>query len=84
MSRFPKPVGIYAPTITAFNPDESLNEQGTRAFARFLVDSGVHGLAPMGSAGEFFALSEEERMTVMEWTLNEVSGKVPVYAGTGH
>jgi 4-hydroxy-tetrahydrodipicolinate synthase len=38
----------------------------------------------MGSAGEFFAMSDEERMTVMEWILDEAAGKVPVLAGTGH
>jgi len=79
-----KPFGIYAPTLTAFNADESLSEQGTRAFVRFLLDSHVHGLAPMGSTSEFIALSEKERMQVMDWTLAEVNGKVPVYAGTGH
>jgi 4-hydroxy-tetrahydrodipicolinate synthase len=79
-----KPSGIYAPTITGFNADESLNEKGTRAFVRYLLDSGVHGLAPMGSAGEFCALSDEERMQAMEWILDEVNGQVPVYAGTGH
>jgi 4-hydroxy-tetrahydrodipicolinate synthase len=84
MSEYPKPVGIYAPTITAFNADESLNEKGTRAFVRHLLDGGVHGLAPMGSAGEFFALTDEERMQAMEWILDEVNGHVPVYAGTGH
>lgn len=84
MSDYPKPVGIYAPTITAFNADESINEKGTRAFVRYLLDSGVHGLAPMGSAGEFFALTDDERMQVMEWILDEVNGQVPVYAGTGH
>jgi 4-hydroxy-tetrahydrodipicolinate synthase len=84
MSEYPKPVGIYAPTITAFNADESLSEEGTRAFVRNLLDAGVHGLAPMGSAGEFFALTDEERMQAMEWILDEVNGQVPVYAGTGH
>ena len=79
-----KPFGVYAPTITAFNADESLNEKGTRNYVRYLLDSNVHGLAPMGSAGEFIALTEKERMQVMEWTLTEVNGKVPVYAGTGH
>jgi 4-hydroxy-tetrahydrodipicolinate synthase len=79
-----KPFGIYAPTLTSFNADESLNETGIRAFVRFLLRSGVHGLAPMGSAGEFIALSEKERMQVMEWILEEVNGQVPVYAGTGH
>jgi 4-hydroxy-tetrahydrodipicolinate synthase len=84
MPDFPKPVGVYAPTVTAFNTDESVCEKGTRAFVRFLLDAGVHGLAPLGSAGEFIALTDEERMRAMEWILDEVNGKVPVYAGTGH
>jgi len=84
MTNSPKPIGIYAPTVTAFQADESLDERGTRAFVRFLLDAGVHGLTPLGSAGEFVALTDEERMTAMEWILDEVNGKVPVYAGTGH
>src|SRR5580658_6287992 len=84
MPGYVKPVGIYPPTITAFNTDESLNEKGTRAFVRHLLDGGVHGLAPMGSAGEFFALTDGERMQVMEWILDEVNGQVPVYVGAGH
>ncbi len=82
--RVEKVVGVYAPTVTAFKSDESIDEEGTRAFVRFLLNSGVHGLAPMGSAGEFCALSMEERKQIMEWTLEEVNGRVPVYAGTGH
>lgn len=84
MTQVIKPRGIYAPTVTAFNHDESLNKGAIRAYVRFLLDSGVHGLAPMGSAGEFIALTERERMQVMEWILEEVNGQVPVYAGTGH
>lgn len=84
MASFSKPIGIYAPTVTAFNADESLNEQRTREYVRFLLKSGVHGLAPMGSAGEFVALTEKERMRAMECTLEEANGIVPVYAGTGH
>jgi len=44
MPDFPKPVGVYAPTVTAFNADESLNQRGTRAFVRFLLDAAIHGL----------------------------------------
>ncbi len=84
MEKWPKPCGVYAPTITAFNSDESLNEKATKAFVQFLLRSGVHGLAPMGSAGEFIALSMKERMQTVEWVLEEVNGRVPVYVGTGH
>lgn len=84
MSQCVKPYGVFAPTVTAFNQDESVNKSATQAYIRFLLDAGVHGLAPLGSAGEFFALSVPERMQVMEWILEEVNGRVPVFAGTSH
>jgi len=74
--------GIYAPTVTAFNSDESLNAEGTRAFVRFLLDAGVDGLAPLGSAGEPVALSTEERMKALAAIVEEVAGSIPIYAGT--
>lgn len=74
--------GIFAPTVTAFNSDESLNPEGTRAFVRFLLDAGVDGLAPLGSAGEPVALSTEERKKALEAIVDEVAGCVPIYAGT--
>ena len=84
MENWPRARGVYAPTVTAFGSDGSPNEKGVRAFVRFLLNSGVHGLAPMGSAGEFIALSEKERMRTVEWVLDEVGGRIPVYVGTGH
>lgn len=75
--------GIFAPTVTAFKNDESLDTQGTRAFVRFLLDQGVHGLTPLGSAGEPVAMSVHERMLALDAIAEEVNGQVPIYAGTG-
>ena len=75
--------GIFAPTVTAFHSDESLDTKGTRAFVRFLLEQGVHGLTPLGSAGEPVALSVAERMKALDAIVEEVDGRVPIYAGTG-
>ena len=75
------PRGIYAPTITAFNRDGSVNLKGNREFVRFLLDQGVHGLVPLGSSGEPIALTMDERKAVLETIATEVAGKVPIYAG---
>ena len=74
--------GVFAPTVTAFNSDASLSVKGTRAFVRFLLDQGVDGLTPLGSAGEPVALSVAERMQALEAIVEEVAGRVPIYAGT--
>jgi len=75
--------GIFAPTVTAFHSDESLNSEGTGAFVRFLLSQGVHGLTPLGSAGEPVALSVDERKKALDAIVKEVNGQVPIYAGTG-
>ena len=75
--------GIFAPTVTAFHGDESLDTKGTRAFVRFLLEQGVHGLTPLGSAGEPVAMRVAERMKALDAIVEEVDGRVPIYAGTG-
>jgi 4-hydroxy-tetrahydrodipicolinate synthase len=74
--------GVYAPTVTAFNKDESLSLPGIRAFVRFLLEEGVDGLTPLGSAGEPVAMSTAERKQALEAIVEEAGGRVPIYAGT--
>ena len=75
--------GIFAPTITGYKPDGSISLEGTRQFVRFLLDQGVDGLTPLGSAGESVALSLRERKCLLEAIVMENAGQVPIFAGTG-
>lgn len=75
------PRGVYAPTITAFEKDESVSLGGTRAFVRFLLAQGIEGLVPLGSSGEPLALTLGERKAVLDAVMAEAGGKVPVIAG---
>jgi len=75
--------GIFAPTITGYHSDGSISLEGTRKFVRFLLNSGVDGLTPLGSAGEPVALSVDERKSLLEAIVEENAGQVPIYAGTG-
>jgi 4-hydroxy-tetrahydrodipicolinate synthase len=46
-----------------------------------LIKSGVHGLTPLGSTGEFAYLNNAQRATVVEATIEAAKGRVPVVAG---
>lgn len=46
-----------------------------------LIAAGVHGLAPLGSTGEFAYLSRRHRTRIIEVTLEAAAGRVPVLAG---
>lgn len=47
-----------------------------------LIRQDVHGLVPLGSTGEYYALSPAERERVLRTTLEAAAGRVPVVAGT--
>jgi 4-hydroxy-tetrahydrodipicolinate synthase len=46
-----------------------------------LIKSGVHGLTPLGSTGEFAYLNNVQRMAVVQTTIEASRGRVPVVAG---
>src|SRR4051794_26950558 len=46
-----------------------------------LIKSGVHGLTPLGSTGEFAYLSNAQRLAVVQATIEAAKGRVPVVAG---
>lgn len=48
-----------------------------------LIKSGVHGLTPLGSTGEFAYLDRAQRETVVKATIEATQGRVPVIAGVG-
>jgi 4-hydroxy-tetrahydrodipicolinate synthase len=46
-----------------------------------LIKSGVHGLTPLGSTGEFSYLDNAQRTAVVQTTIEAAKGRVPVIAG---
>ena len=46
-----------------------------------LIASGVHGLTPLGSTGEFAYLDRSQKRRMCEVTLEAAAGRVPVVAG---
>src|ERR1700682_2260217 len=46
-----------------------------------LIKSGVHGLTPLGSTGEFAYLNKEQRAAGVQTTIEAATGRVPVVAG---
>ena len=75
--------GIIPPILTPMNADESLNLPELRNQIERLLAGGVHGLFAFGTNGEGYILSEDEKYQVLEVMVDQVKGRVPVYAGTG-
>ena len=78
-----KPQGIIVPVITPMNGDESFNEAQFRIEINRLIEAGVAGIFVLGTNGEVYALTEEEKLKALKVAVDEIGGRVPVYAGTG-
>jgi len=63
-------------TITPFEANHELDEEGLREHVRFLIDSGISGIAPCGDTGESAFLTFEERKRVFSIVADEVNQKI--------
>ena len=75
--------GIVPPIITPMNADESINIPELRNQIERQIAGGVHGIFCFGTNGEGYILSMKEKEEILEATIDQVAGRVPVYAGTG-
>jgi 4-hydroxy-tetrahydrodipicolinate synthase len=75
--------GCGTALVTPFRNDRSLDEPTLRALIRRQIAGGINFLVPCGTTGENPTLTRAEHLRVVEITLEEASGKVPVLAGAG-
>ena len=74
--------GIITAMVTPLSED-GINEAATRELVNKLINDGVHGLFVLGTNGEFYALSEAEKLALVKIVVDEAAGRVPVFAGSG-
>ena len=76
-----KPHGILPAMITPLDENGKVNLPVLRKLIDHLIAGGVHGIFAIGTTGEFYALSNTDYREILEVTVDEVAGRVPVYAG---
>jgi 4-hydroxy-tetrahydrodipicolinate synthase len=75
--------GCGTALITPFRADLSLDESALRRLVNRQIDAGINFLVPCGTTGESPTLTRREHLRVVEITLEEAKGKVPVLGGAG-
>jgi 4-hydroxy-tetrahydrodipicolinate synthase len=75
--------GCGTALVTPFRKDLSLDEAGMRKLVRRQIEAGINFLVPCGTTGESPTLTRAEHLRVVEITVEESKGKVPVLAGAG-
>src|SRR6516225_8038352 len=75
--------GVISFPVTPFKPDLSLDLDGLRSNLRVLLRHPVCAVVAAAGTGELYSLSVAEHRAVVQTTVEEVSGRVPVLAATG-
>ena len=75
--------GCGTALITPFSADGSLDEAAMRRLVKRQIEAGINFLVPCGTTGESPTLNRREHLRVVEITLEEAKGKVPVLGGAG-
>ena len=75
--------GIIPAMVTPLREDESVNVEELRNQVNRQIEAGAAALFCLGTNGEFYALSQEEKRLVMRTVAEENCGRLPILAGTG-
>ena len=74
--------GSIVALITPFSEDR-LDEANYIKLINFHLENGTNGIVPAGTTGESPTLTHLEHKRVIEISIKECKGKIPVIAGTG-
>jgi len=75
--------GIFPALVTPMTDEQEVDFDALSSFVNSMIeDGGVHGVIPLGSTGEYYALSDDERRDVTAAVIEAADGRVPVLAGT--
>src|SRR4051812_36124078 len=73
--------GIFTPNMVPLDERGRINERELRRIVDWLIDSGISGLYPNGSTGEFTRFSFDERKEIVRVCCEQNGGRAFVLAG---
>ncbi|MFI5690269.1 dihydrodipicolinate synthase family protein [Kribbella sp. NPDC051586] len=73
--------GVVPPLVTPLTPSYDVDTASLARLIQYQLTGGVDGVFVLGTSGEGTFLTDEQRQVVLETTVAEVAGQVPVLAG---
>jgi len=73
--------GVFIIAATPFADNHTLDLRSLERLIGFYIDAGVHGITILGMMGEAHKLTYDEARLVIQATLSQVAGEVPVVVG---
>jgi dihydrodipicolinate synthase/N-acetylneuraminate lyase len=73
--------GVFPYLVSPIADNGAVKEEALARLCDDLIKAGIHGLAPLGSTGEFAYLDAAQKRRIVEVTIAAAAGRVPVVAG---
>ena len=73
--------GVFPYLVSPVDADGKVRDAVLARLCDDLIRAGVHGLAPLGSTGEFAYLDFDQKRRIVEVVVEAAAGRVPVVAG---
>ena len=73
--------GITVALMTPFHENGDIDWKTFENYVNWLCETGVHGLVPCGTTGEFLALTKEEQKKLIEINVKTSNKRAKVIAG---
>lgn len=74
---------FITPVVTAFDNNYNLDLKANQKIWDFVIEGGVDSILLMGSTGEFFAMTREQRKELILSAKMYIGERVPLIIGTG-
>ena len=75
--------GVGVALITPFKADFSVDYEALDRLLEYVINGRVNYLVSLGTTGESATLSKQEKLQVLEHTIERVNGRIPVVVGIG-
>lgn len=74
----------FTPVVTAFKEDYSIDRDANVRIWNRLIEGGISGIVVMGSTGEFYAMSREQKIELIDLAADNLKGRTQLFIGTGN
>jgi 4-hydroxy-tetrahydrodipicolinate synthase len=73
--------GLFVVGVTPFHEDGRFDEPSARALMETLIADGADGIVLAGSTGEWFSMSDEEKVELFRVAADQAQGRIKLLAG---
>lgn len=75
-------ISYMTPVVTVFDKNNELDKNNNEKLYDYLIDNGVDGIVLMGSTGEFFTMSMQQKKELIKIACNHIKDRTRLLIGT--